>query len=46
MIKIDCHQHFWSLQRNDYDWLTSDLEPLYRDFLPDELSGKLKKKWH
>ena len=43
MIKIDCHQHFWSLQRNDYDWLTSDLEPLYRDFLPDELSGKLKK---
>ena len=34
---IDSHQHFWRLGRGDYKWLTSDLEPLYRDFLPENL---------
>lgn len=43
-MKIDAHQHFWKLDRGDYDWLTPDLEVLYRDFLPEDLSFHLKEK--
>ena len=32
MEKLDCHMHIWRLQRGDYDWLTPDLESIYRDF--------------
>lgn len=39
--RIDSHQHFWLLSRGDYGWLTEDLAPLYRDFLPDDLSPHL-----
>ena len=35
--RIDSHQHFWLLNRDDCGWLTEDLAPLYRDFLPDDL---------
>lgn len=35
---IDAHQHFWQPARGDYGWLTPDMEPLYRDFLPDDLA--------
>lgn len=35
--RIDSHQHFWLLSRGDYGWLTKELAPLYRDFLPDDL---------
>jgi len=38
---IDAHQHFWQIARGDYDWLTPDLTPLYRDFLPDDLTPLL-----
>ena len=34
---IDAHQHFWSLARGDYSWLTPALQPIYRDFGPDDL---------
>ena len=40
-MRIDGHQHFWTLQREDYGWLTPDLEPLYRDFLPEDLEPLL-----
>ena len=43
MTIIDAHQHFWRLSRGDYDWLTPDLEPLYRDHLPAELEAICKK---
>ena len=36
-LKIDAHQHFWSLRRGDYGWLTPDLPSLYRDFVPADL---------
>lgn len=36
-LKIDAHQHFWSLRRGDYGWLTPDLSSLYRDFVPADL---------
>lgn len=42
-MKIDTHQHFWQLSRGDYTWLTSDLEPLYRDFLPQDLEPLMQE---
>lgn len=41
-MRIDSHQHFWHLQRGDYDWLTPALATLYRDFLPPDLQPILK----
>lgn len=38
---LDSHQHYWRLDRGDYDWLTPDLEPLRRDFLPEHLAPLL-----
>jgi L-fuconolactonase len=40
---IDSHQHFWSLARGDYAWLTPDLEPLYRDFGPGDLEPLMRE---
>lgn len=40
-MKVDCHQHFWQLERGDYDWLTPDLEILYRNFLQKDLTPHL-----
>ncbi|MEO1244349.1 MAG: amidohydrolase family protein [Pseudomonadota bacterium] len=36
-MRIDAHQHFWSLSRDDYGWLTPDLGVLYRDHGPADL---------
>jgi L-fuconolactonase len=36
-IMIDAHQHFWSLARGDYGWLTPTLQPIYRDYGPEDL---------
>lgn len=38
---VDAHQHFWSLDRGDYEWLTPALPALYRDFLPADLQHHL-----
>lgn len=40
---IDAHQHFWHLKRGDYGWLTPELAPLYRDFMPDDLAPHLSQ---
>lgn len=42
-MKIDAHQHFWALERGDYGWLTPELKPIYRDFLPDDLQPSLRR---
>ena len=42
MKRIDAHQHFWTLSRGDYGWLTPDLQPIYRDFTPSDLAPLLK----
>ena len=39
--RIDSHQHFWTLARNDYGWLTPELTTLYRDFQPEHLAPLL-----
>lgn len=36
-LRIDSHQHFWTLRRGDYGWLTPDLKSIYRDFAPADL---------
>jgi L-fuconolactonase len=41
MKRIDAHQHYWSMDREDYGWITPELPMLYRDFLPDDLSVHL-----
>ena len=42
-MRIDAHQHFWSLDRGDYDWLTPELSALYRDFYPSDLDPLLEQ---
>jgi L-fuconolactonase len=39
--RIDAHQHYWSVARGDYGWLTPRDAVLYRDFAPEDLSGLL-----
>jgi L-fuconolactonase len=38
---VDAHQHFWRLDRGDYGWLKPELDPLYRDYLPQHLAPQL-----
>lgn len=42
-MRIDAHQHFWRLNRDDYGWLTPALAPIYRDFGPDDLAPLLAR---
>ncbi|CAN7709723.1 amidohydrolase family protein [Bosea sp. LjRoot237] len=40
-MRIDAHQHFWSLARGDYGWLTPALGAIHRDFGPADLAPLL-----
>lgn len=40
---IDAHQHFWTVARGDYGWMTPDLGPLLRDFGPDDLHPLMQR---
>ena len=40
---IDAHQHFWQLGRFDYPWMSKDLDVLYRDYVPKDLSPILQR---
>jgi L-fuconolactonase len=37
-MRVDAHQHFWSVARSDYGWLTPDVGSIYRNFLPADLA--------
>lgn len=41
-MRVDSHQHFWTLIRADYGWLTPDSGAIYRDFLPCDLRPILR----
>ena len=41
MTIIDSHQHFWQVGRFDYPWMSSSVEVLYQDYLPDQLQPVL-----
>jgi L-fuconolactonase len=43
VTRIDAHQHFWRRDRGDYTWLTPDLGPIYRDYLPADLAPQLTR---
>ncbi|MEO8020148.1 MAG: amidohydrolase family protein [Pseudomonadota bacterium] len=43
IARVDSHQHFWRLDRGDYGWLTPQLQPIYRDFLPEHLEPQLER---
>lgn len=43
-MRIDAHQHYWKLERGDYDWLTPDMEKLYRDYEPSDLAAALQEQ--
>lgn len=40
-MRVDAHQHYWSLQRGDYAWLKPGDAMLYRDFGPENLANQL-----
>ena len=41
-MRIDAHQHFWTLDRGDYGWLTREMGVIYRDFHPTDLRPLLE----
>jgi len=40
-MRIDSHQHFWIFNSNEYGWISSDMEILRKDYLPDQLKTEL-----
>lgn len=40
-MRIDAHQHFWQLDKGGYDWLTPELDLIYRDFSFQDLAPLL-----
>ncbi|WP_173275223.1 amidohydrolase [Paenibacillus sp. NEAU-GSW1] len=42
-MRIDSHQHYWSIARGDYGWITPEIPVLYRDYLPVDLAPSLAK---
>lgn len=40
-MRIDAHQHFWTLDQKGRDWPTDDLVSIYRDFLPSDIQPLL-----
>ncbi|GAE94357.1 L-fuconolactone hydrolase [Gracilibacillus boraciitolerans JCM 21714] len=42
-MRIDAHQHYWKISRDDYGWINPDIRTLYRDFLERDLVEHLKK---
>jgi L-fuconolactonase len=41
-MRVDAHQHFWRVDRGDYDWMSPELYPnLCRDYLPEDLAPLL-----
>src|SRR5262245_65981851 len=36
-MKIDAHHHLWDLKKRNYSWMSSDLKPIYRNFLVEDL---------
>lgn len=41
-MKIDAHQHYWQIDRGDYDWMP-DIDVLNRDYGPADLEPALAR---
>ncbi len=42
-MRIDSHQHFWRYNPAEYAWIDDSMQPLRRDFLPDDLKPELRR---
>lgn len=42
LMRIDAHQHFWSVARGDYPWMPKAPDILQRDYGPDDLTPLLE----
>ena len=40
-MRIDAHQHFWSYNSDEYDWIADNMALLKRDFFPPDLKSEL-----
>ncbi|WP_128255797.1 amidohydrolase family protein [Falsirhodobacter deserti] len=40
---LDAHQHFWTVARGDYGWMSPDSATLYRDYGPEDLQPLMRK---
>ncbi|MFZ2286971.1 MAG: amidohydrolase family protein [Bacteroidales bacterium] len=40
-MKVDSHQHFWRYNSGEYGWISSEMEILRKDYLPDQLKTEL-----
>ncbi|PIK57838.1 hypothetical protein BSL78_05221 [Apostichopus japonicus] len=40
---VDTHVHFWDLKKFQYQWPTSEIKELYRNFLPDDYLDAVKE---
>jgi len=41
--RIDAHQHFWKYDPVEYPWIDDGMQPLRRDFLPEDLEPQLRR---
>ena len=39
--RIDAHHHLWRYSKEEYGWITGDMAPIARDFLPQDLQQAL-----
>jgi len=39
--RIDAHHHLWRYSKQDYGWITGNMAPIARDFLPQDLQQVL-----
>lgn len=42
-MKIDAHQHFWKYHPVKDAWITDDMKPIQRDFMPEDLEPVLQR---
>lgn len=42
-MRIDSHQHYWKVERGDYDWMSPQNKVLYRNYLPPDLRPELQR---
>ena len=40
-MRLDSHQHFWQYNPDEHIWMSDRMDPLKRDFLPNDLKPLL-----
>jgi L-fuconolactonase len=42
-MRLDSHQHFWSFDEREYDWIDERMSRIRRDFAPSDLEPLLRR---